>query len=474
MPEQRHDFRGFDDWVEVFRAGRQTDSQGRSREWTDADLDSVVAHFDAGDPPPAVVGHPRADAPAYGWVEGLRRSGRRLLAKFGQVQPAFEGMVREGRFKKRSVAFDPTTDGGYKLRHVGWLGAAAPAVPGLAPVQFADSGETLEFEADWQTPDLLSGLLRNLREWFIEKFNTATADRVLPEHAITRLTEHATALRVQPEPPAPEPAAAFSTGDPEYCFAATKLAQRLNSLIDKNSGDRADVINRMAKAAGIKPSTVHQILNGSIEVPPDERLRGFARVLGVSLQHLKAALPKRFTDHGGSTMPEFTQADIDTAVAAATEQATQRTATLEASLAAERNTRRRAEFQATLDAAIDAGRLTPAQAPGALEFMLSLPEGEAARFTFAAAEGEAAGEPVEPVAWFEAFLGKLGPQGPESGESDAGAPLKAGAAARFNAPDGYAVDADHAALHQRALDFQAAHPGTEYLAAVQAVEQAAE
>jgi len=73
MPKQRHDFRGFDDWVEVFRSGRQTNSQGRSREWTDANLDSVVGHFDAADPPPAVAGHPRSDALAYAWVGALKR-----------------------------------------------------------------------------------------------------------------------------------------------------------------------------------------------------------------------------------------------------------------------------------------------------------------------------------------------------------------------------------------------------------------
>ena len=44
-----------------------------------------------------------------------------------------------------------------------------------------------------------------------------------------------------------------------------------------------------------------------------------------------------------------------------------------------------------------------------------------------------------------------------------------GATADFAAPAGHTVDGDRAALHRKALDYQAANPGTEYLAAVKAV-----
>ena len=42
----------------------------------------------------------------------------------------------------------------------------------------------------------------------------------------------------------------------------------------------------MASAAGIDSSTVNQILNGSINCPPMNRLEGFARTLSVSVDNL--------------------------------------------------------------------------------------------------------------------------------------------------------------------------------------------
>ena len=55
-----------DGWVEIFRAGRHTDSQGRSADFTAADLDRTVSLFDpAHHEPPAVIGHPKDNAPAW-------------------------------------------------------------------------------------------------------------------------------------------------------------------------------------------------------------------------------------------------------------------------------------------------------------------------------------------------------------------------------------------------------------------------
>ena len=62
------------------------------------------------------------------------------------------------------------------------------------------------------------------------------------------------------------------------------LAARLNELI--GADDRSGTIDRMASAAGIDSSTVNQILNGSINCPPMNRLEGFARTLSVSVDNL--------------------------------------------------------------------------------------------------------------------------------------------------------------------------------------------
>ncbi len=71
-----------------------------------------------------------------------------------------------------------------------------------------------------------------------------------------------------------------------------RLAALLNRLIDDMATDertRSDIIDDMADAAGISASTVNQILNGSINCPPLDRLEGFAEVLDTSLARLRRA-----------------------------------------------------------------------------------------------------------------------------------------------------------------------------------------
>lgn len=148
-------FAGFDDFIEVFRAGTHTDASGQTRAFTESDLDQIVANHNAEHPAPAVVGHPKDNDPAYGWTEGLKRVGDRLLAKFHQVAPAFAQAVKDGRFRNRSIKISQG-DNGWKLVHVGFLGAAAPAVEGLKPIAFsqADTGPVFEFSQPTQEPSV--------------------------------------------------------------------------------------------------------------------------------------------------------------------------------------------------------------------------------------------------------------------------------------------------------------------------------
>lgn len=74
------------------------------------------------------------------------------------------------------------------------------------------------------------------------------------------------------------------------------LADRLNNLLNQRSDDddeRSDLIDRMASAAGIERDTLLKILSGDIETPPEDRLRGFAEVLGVSLESLKTLVDNK-------------------------------------------------------------------------------------------------------------------------------------------------------------------------------------
>jgi hypothetical protein len=175
------DFKGFDDWIEIFRGGKQTDSMGRNHDG-DAIIEKAVASFDAArHEPPLVAGHPQDNAPAYGWVEGLetkvKDGAKVLLAKFKQVVPEFENLVKRGLYKKRSASFYP--DG--SLRHVGFLGAAPPAVKGLADIGFKDGDDAITFDFSDEGLNTVSRIFRKIREYLIEKEGADRADSIIPD-----------------------------------------------------------------------------------------------------------------------------------------------------------------------------------------------------------------------------------------------------------------------------------------------------
>ncbi len=146
--------------VEVFRAGEHADSSGRRHTFAEADLDKIAAYDPAGHEAPLVIGHPEANAPAYGWVARVYREGGSLKADFKDVAPEFADLVKAGRFKKRSISLYP--DG--SLRHVGFLGAVPPAIKGLKDVQFAE-GEPQTFEFGEEDPE--KSVLTRFAETFL-------------------------------------------------------------------------------------------------------------------------------------------------------------------------------------------------------------------------------------------------------------------------------------------------------------------
>ncbi len=130
--------------IEIFRTGTHTPMQGGALTFSRETLRATAAAYDpARHEAPIVIGHPRTDAPAYGWVRRLKVEGDTLFAEVQDVDPAFAGLVRERRYSKISSAFwspgcpENPTPGVYALRHVGFLGAAAPAVKGMKQARFA-------------------------------------------------------------------------------------------------------------------------------------------------------------------------------------------------------------------------------------------------------------------------------------------------------------------------------------------------
>ena len=162
-------FKGLTDWFEIFRAGTWTDAAGNTRDWTEQDLDTIVTNYNPDtEEAPLVIGHPEIDAPAWGWVEGIKRVGQVLFAKGKDVVGEFEDMVKQGLFKKRSVRLTPD---GTRLLHVGFLGAAPPAVKGLENIAFDDKnqGITIDMSIESWTLETIARIFRSIRDWLIEK-----------------------------------------------------------------------------------------------------------------------------------------------------------------------------------------------------------------------------------------------------------------------------------------------------------------
>ena len=98
-----------------------------------------------------MIGHPKTNAPAYGWVTELKREGNRLLAKVKPTSKEFVGWLKKGLYKYVSMSVRPDLT----LRHVGFLGAAPPAIKGLKVPEFADEEFTeIEIKVSKEDKDM--------------------------------------------------------------------------------------------------------------------------------------------------------------------------------------------------------------------------------------------------------------------------------------------------------------------------------
>lgn len=192
--------------LHIFAAGTHTDQSGNKVTLTEADIAASAAAYDPSKhEAPLVVGHPRTDDPAYGWVSSAFAEGKDLHADPSQVDPAFAEMVQQGRFKKISSSFYAPSapanpvPGVWYLKHVGFLGAQPPAIKGLRSVAFADGATGVVEFADWAATSN-SGLWRRMRDWLIGEKGMEVADQVLPAYEIDYLRDQAQQAESAPSP----------------------------------------------------------------------------------------------------------------------------------------------------------------------------------------------------------------------------------------------------------------------------------
>lgn len=178
-------------WVPVFRTGTHTDMSGHTRTWTGEDLDKIISSYDPQThEAPVVIGHPKENAPAYGWVQALKRTGDVLYAGLKDLDPAFVQIVREGRYRKRSISLYPDLT----LRHVGFLGAVPPAVKGLPDVKFSigeTAAHTIEIDKEISHMSFMQKLKDLMRSEGVDMEDEQTKAKTFSEQEVAGIVSMA-------------------------------------------------------------------------------------------------------------------------------------------------------------------------------------------------------------------------------------------------------------------------------------------
>lgn len=386
--------------VEVLKVGTFRDMHGRDIPITRDDLTELAASYDPGRyRAPVVIGHPRLDDPAWGTIERFEVEGDSLFAVEGHVDAQFAAFRDAGRYAERSLSFflpdhpNNPTPGKKHPKHCGWLGGAAPAVPGLARLQGRDRLAALSAydpndqhvvalsmrnDRRWVF-GLLASMFQRLREWRISTDGIEAADDVVRPWEIDSLRE---AAAPDPESDAP---AYFSQPAP-----------------------------------AVTPAPVHQ---GPAMNQPNQQQSVDLAAQQTALADRERAIAERERKHARGEAVEFA------------------------------------------DSLIKDGRLLPRNKSRVVELMLALPATQAVAFSGddGNQQSKSAGE------IFRELMLALPKQIDFSQKSDVPVPGESAAAVAFSSPPGAHVDTSGLAQHEKALQYQRAHPGTAYLDAVRAV-----
>ncbi|TNG92242.1 peptidase [Pasteurellaceae bacterium USgator11] len=273
--------------IEIFRAGTRKDAHGIEVTITRDDLQHVVENYSSDfHEAPLVVGHPKMDAPAYGWVDKLVLDGDVLKAQPKDVDTEFAELVGSGKYKKISAAFyrpngtsNPKPNGWY-LRHVGFLGAMPPAVKGLKDPIFNDNeADVVEF-SEWTT----ANLWQRMRDFFISQFGLETADNVMPAWQVQSLHDEAVREDLkqinsaeiephfnepqQPNEPIPEPQ---PDNLPQGETMSEQEKQRLAELEAENAALKAEQAKVAKAAAEAENATFAESLINEGKLTPKQK-----------------------------------------------------------------------------------------------------------------------------------------------------------------------------------------------------------
>ena len=233
--------------IHILRSGSFRDMNGTEVSFSATDLAATAAAYDPKlSESPLVVGHPKTDAPAYGWVASLSADADGLHATPHQVIPEFSDMVSAGNFKKISASLYPPTHpsnpkpGVWYLKHVGFIGAMPPAIKGLKQIELADDADCVTIELATYA-DAEATLVQRVFARFVAMFSEAST--AVPT---TGAGEAALAAFSIPTPLATKPAA--ETSETDTMTDEVNLAERQRDLDAREAKIKTDE-QRIALAA---------------------------------------------------------------------------------------------------------------------------------------------------------------------------------------------------------------------------------
>lgn len=192
--------------IEIFKIGKHTATNGQTLPFDETMLAAAVKGYDPKlHEAPVVVGHPKDNHPAFGWIDHLELKDGVVLAHPKQVDADFAELVEQGKYKKRSASWylpdspNNPKPGTLYLRHVGFLGAMPPAIKGLKDVQFSEQEQgVVEFGdvSPWIFSNF-AAILRKWREKIIAKDGIEEADNMIPSYQIDDFAAEAERLRFE-------------------------------------------------------------------------------------------------------------------------------------------------------------------------------------------------------------------------------------------------------------------------------------
>lgn len=198
------------------KTGTFTDKNNQTVTIDEASLDKVIASTDLTKEPQFVIEHPKFDEIGFGSIEQLKRVGSYLFALPKTVEEKFKKIVNSGKLPGRSVTLDKNT---FSLKNISFLPPQVPpAVSGLGAYSFcltpslskregegmqlqlgipgveshfadleASNFEFAQYEVSKSTFLTIQTLLRNIKNYFIEKDSLENAEKILPEYYLSEV-----------------------------------------------------------------------------------------------------------------------------------------------------------------------------------------------------------------------------------------------------------------------------------------------